>query len=898
MPDRTEPATIVSGLVRFYEAQFQRLQAQFDAGGDGLECIRDRAAVVDSVISRLYAALFTPDQQAVEDFCLVATGGYGRQELFPYSDVDLLFAFTNSSALSSRHEAVAAFVRCLWDTRMRVGHSSRTIEECGQLHPGNLEFNVSLLDLRHLAGSLSLFAELRDRTLPRLVARDQQPLIRNLIDLTRQRHAKYGDTVFQLEPNVKDAPGGLRDYQVARWLSFIGAVAARRSWPQSEDAWTGPPVQRLGEAKQFLAAVRCCLHFQRGRDDNLLTYDLQEKAAALGLGAGDGEALRPAPWMKSYFRHTRSINGALERIIDDAIYPQSSLYGLFQDWRSRLSNSQFSVIRGKIFPRSPGSSPQALGSILEMFEMVARHELELSREAETWVEEVLRKESNESGGDGQAASTPSPLPAAGAWPVLRRILVLPGAAQALRAMHRVGLLEALFPEFKAIDALVIHDFYHHYTVDEHSFMTIQNLGELRPRRGKRDPGALGQSSLIGTELLSAIYSEVEQPELLSLALLFHDVGKGMEAPDHVQGGLQAARSVCARLGIGSPETETVLFLIARHLEMSSTIARRDIFDPETIRSFAEAVGTPERLKMLCLLTYADIRAVGPEALTPWKAETLCQLYTMTSNYFSRSLDLDRLAPAQEESAKITQVLSFVGQGITPGQLNSFLDGFPKRYLETRSAEEVARHFEMARQIHHSPVQVQVFRRRNYNELIVITSDRPHLFASIAGTLAGWGMNILKADAFGNRSGIVLDVLRFHDLHRTLELNPQEISRLEKSVTDVLAGRLALEALLAGRFDRQRPRPAKLKIATHITFNDAASSRSTLLELVTQDYPGLLYQLSSTLAELGSNIEVALIDTEAEKAIDVFYLTEGGHKLGKERQEEIRLSLLNRLAERF
>ncbi|MGH9448109.1 MAG: DUF294 nucleotidyltransferase-like domain-containing protein, partial [Terriglobia bacterium] len=456
------------------------LRAPFDSEGEGLDCIRERTAAVDSLIARLYAIVFAPDQRSPEDFCLVATGGYGRQELFPASDVDLLFAFTNQSALTSRREAVAAFVRCLWDTRLRVGHSARTLEECGQLHPGNLEFNVSLLDLRYLVGSPRLFAHLRNQAIPRLFGRDQQQIVRSLIEITAQRHAKHGNTVFQLEPNVKDAPGGLRDYQVARWLSLIRELARRQCWPQPEDLWPGSLRQNLGQAVQFLSAVRCFLHFQRGRDDNLLTYELQEQAAALGLGTGYGKTIDPAQWMKNYFRQTRFIDGALHRVIEESVYPQSSLYGIFQDWRSRLSNSEFSVIRGKIFPRSLNPGPQALASVLDMFEMIARHEIALSREAEAWVEQVLRQQPAEPGATGEA---PPALPAAGVWPVFRRILVLPGAAHALRAMHRVGLLAAFFPEFKAIDALVIHDFYHHYTVDEHSFMTIQNLGELRPRKG-------------------------------------------------------------------------------------------------------------------------------------------------------------------------------------------------------------------------------------------------------------------------------------------------------------------------------------------------------------------------------------------------------------------------------
>lgn len=462
-------------------------------------------------------------------------------------------------------------------------------------------------------------------------------------------------------------------------------------------------------------------------------------------------------------------------------------------------------------------------------------------------------------------------------------------------MHSLGLLTALFPEFSAIDALVIHDFYHRYTVDEHSFMAVQNVCALR-----RDQYAVrtgeGEEALAPWVMkLGELYSEIEQPELLSLALIIHDVGKGMDDSDHVEGSVRAARQISARLGLEPSESGTVLFLIARHLEMSATLRRRDIFDPETIRSFAEKVGMPERLKLLCLLTYADLRAVNPEALTPWKAEMLWQLYTMTSNYLSRSLDENRLPSDLLATTETSRVLSLLGPEADSDHLNAFLGGFPRRYVEAHSPEEIAGHFELARRISQLPVQARIRRRPNYYELVIVAADQPCLFASISGALAGWGMSIFKAEAFANHAGIIVDVLRFHDLHRTLELNPPEIPRLEQNLADVLTGRVSLQQVMAGRMRAGRSSQAKVKIVTQIAFDNSASCRCTLLEIITQDHPGLLYEISSVLADAGCSIDVALIDTESERAIDVFYLTAGGQRLSRAQQEEIRLALLKRLA---
>lgn len=867
-------------LTDFCASESSLLKTSFMETGDGLACLRSRTELVDQLTVQLYGSLLSSDLKGPPNFCLAAVGGYGRCELFPCSDIDLLFLARDGQALKLYREATAAITRNLWDLRMRVGHSARTLADCGQLHPDNLEFNISLLDARYLAGDEQLFERLRSQIIPHLVRRDQQDLVRNLIDLTQQRHAKHGKTVFHLEPNVKEAPGGLRDFQVARWLAVIREMAERGSWAAPESLWTSELQRAAQSSVRFLSAVRCLLHFAHGRDDNQLTYELQEEAASRSLGIDEGNPVDPAEWMRQYYLHVRSIYRLVIRQIEETVPSRSSLYKAFQDWRSRLSNADFSVIRGKIFPRFPAASN--LTAILSLFEMVARHSLELSREAERWVEETSRALQLE-------GYNPAEI-----WPAFHRILNLPHAAGALRQMHHLGFLTALLPEFRAIDALVIRDFFHRYTVDEHSFTAIQNVWELRT--AQNDTGASSpETPDAWKEKFAELFREIERPDLLCFALLLHDVGKGMNVAEHIEGSLQAARSICGRLSVGPEESGMVLFLIASHLEMSSTITRRDIFDPDVVRTFVEKIGTPERLKMLCLFTYADITAVNPEALTPWKAEMLWQLYAMASNALAHSIDQDRLQISRPLISLADHILPYVEPEASASELESFLNGFPKRYLAAYAPEEIAQHFHWARQLSQMPVQARILRKRHSSELVVITRDRPFLFASITGTLAGWGMNILKAEAFANSSGVVVDVFRFHDLFRTLELNPSEITRLESDLAAVLAGTVSVSTLMARRKSSPQISQAKIRTATRIYFDDVSSSRCSLMEIIAQDRPGLLYQISSALAELGCNIEVALIDTEAQKAIDVFYLTWKGLKLNPRQQEVLRSTLIERLS---
>ena len=741
-----------------------------------------------------------------------------------------------------------------------------------------------MLDLRYLAGDADLYTRLRNTVVPHMVARDRQDLVRNLVELTAQRHAKHGNTIFHLEPNLKDAPGCLRDFHVCRWLARIEELEQGGKWIPPEQRWPERDRAAAEQAFGFLADARCFIHYYYERDDNQLSYDAQALAAARGVGVTE-KKLAAADWMRSYFRQARVIDQLTARLIDESAPARSGLYALYQDWRSRLSNADFSVVRGHIFARHPTAVAGDPLLLLRLFEMVARHGLPLSRATETLVESQLDR-------PGVAM-----LRAPELWQHFARLLVQPYAAEALRDMHRLGVLTRLFPEFQAIDSLVIRDFYHRYTVDEHSFAAIENLHRLLGEKpvaaqvAAPCPAALRAWETKFAEILS----EIEQPALLYLSLLFHDVGKGIPGvEDHIRGSLQALEGIEARLELPEEDGETVRFLIASHLEMSSASQRRDVFDPETVRDFAQVVSTTERLKMLCLFTYADIRAVNPEAMTPWKAELLWQLYAATANYLTRSVDDRRLRLTGASAEDMGRILAVLGTPGSAEDLHFFLEGFPRRYTDTHTPEQIAGHLGLARRLAAKPIGVELAPRNDHFELTVVTADRPYLFASITGTLAAWGMSIVKADAFANAAGIILDTFRFIDLHHTLELNPSERDRFTRNLIDVLKGNLELEKLLSGRASADAETQPKVEVATRVRFDSQSSSHSTLLELVAQDRPGLLYDVSSVLADQGCNIEIALIDTEGQRAIDVFYLTYRGAKLDAATQEAARNAIKGRL----
>jgi [protein-PII] uridylyltransferase len=467
------------------------------------------------------------------------------------------------------------------------------------------------------------------------------------------------------------------------------------------------------------------------------------------------------------------------------------------------------------------------------------------------------------------------------WPVLSEILGADFPGIALRPMHRLGLLVEILPEFRSIDSLVVRDFYHRYTVDEHSLRTIEHLQDLVE---PNDP--------LGFHF-TPIWRTVERRDLLIFALLLHDVGKGMPVDNHVTGSLQALETAADRLKLSPEEKAEVSFLIEHHLDMSATVQRRDIFDPATVSAFSAMVDNQERLQRLSLLTYADIHAVNPEALTPWKAEMLWQLFVATSNYFSRSVDRDRLHASDEAQLldKVRQEAAWASKA----DIERFLEGFPRRYLAVHSPTEIAAHFALYQKLGAEPVQTEIKPTHHAFTLTLLSADRPALFAAIAGVLAAWGMNIVKADAFANSAGVVLDTFQFVDLHRTLELNPSEIPRFRQSIADVVNKPQILETLLKGRLTASLARPPKVAVPTTLNFDDTSSEQCTLLEIITQDRAGLLYEIGSALVRLSCNIEVALIDTEGQKAIDVFYLTSERRKLTPQKQELLREVLQTALA---
>ena len=883
--------SISGGMRGNYQRRMLEVRGAFEAGGaSGAVTIAARAAAVDELVRELWRQAVERDSRLEAGVALVAVGGYGRLELFPYSDVDLLFLLDGRVAEKEVKDAIRRVNQEMWDCGMRVSPVTRKLAECERFDPENAEWVLSLMDHRLVLGDGALYDKLAGQSVPKLLQREHKNVMVRLLELTRVRHAKYGDTLFHLEPNIKDCPGGLRDVHVCGWMAKLREVAAqvqKKDHGGADAVVSAEEGNEFRRAVEFLWLVRCFLHYRHNRDDNTLDWQAQDAAAEtmVGLIGRKPKKADAAYWMRVYFRHARSVERRVLQVMDEvpAGMAASKLLGGKRDRKAEMRqqgvSAGFRLERGRVvleamgaFGHEPAQDPDV---VLQVFETMAQTGSRLGRDAEERLSEGLPLLS------AHLEEGPT------LWHHLRGVLTGFHAGDALRAMHALGVLELLIPEFHGIDALVIRDAYHRYTVDEHTFVLIDTLHGLESAQNGAQKGAKGEWAA----RFGGVLRELPHPELLYLAALLHDTGKGRSTGDHTRESARMAESVMERLELDAYESGLVVSLITNHLEMSAAL-RRDIFDEETVRAFAGKVHTPEALRMLMLFTYADINAVHPDALTPWKAENLWQLYIATANYLDRSVDEERLG-AQEESELVHRVVALL-----PGQkeeVRDFLDGFPERYVLTRTPEQVRTQFKMAQRFAEDPVQLEFRYAPAVSELTLVTRDRPQLFATMAGVLAAWGMNIVTADAFSNRQWVVVDTFRFTDTFRTLEMNASEHEAFVKSVHDVMTGAVSLEKLLSGRRRGRRKAPL-VEVETRVEFDDEASSHSTLLEVVTQDTSGLLRALSLTLAAHGCNIEVALVDTEGETAIDVFYLTRNGGKLDRDEERVLRRALVEAIEE--
>lgn len=848
----------MTDLLSFHAQSMERINSAFFEDGDGVAATSARSSAVDQIVAGLFDRYWPA--AAREGCAVLAVGGYGRRELFPYSDVDLLFLFDKEAAAKRSQEPLSQLLTALWDAQLRISQSVRTLSELGRLADGNSELHISLLDLRFLVGDRSLYEQLATQHLPRFLVRERKSLIRSLIQLAEERRAEFGDTIYHLEPDIKEGPGGLRDLQLAGWIGQLAHVDAEHI-PDRNQHIPGDLRASVEEAKPFLFALRCYLHYFSGRDSNRLPFDLQDTIAHDGSGKAFREVSGAADWMRDYYRHTRSIRRLGQRVIDEQASSRASLFSVLRNRRSNLSNRDFSVTHGRVFLRYSQAIDAEPEIVLRLFRFLARHGLPLAPATERLLADGLDRFGAWVDGEG------------GQWPAIADILVQPHAYEALSAMHDTGVLYALFPELHDIDCLVIRDFYHRYTVDEHTLLAIRTLHRI----GKKEDEL--------TQRFARLADELQTPANVYFALLYHDSGKGRSEQDHVGASVEAVEAAMERIGLDQRSRKQIRFLVAQNLTMSQFVTKRDISDPETVEEFVSIVGTLENLRSLTLATYADTSAVNPRAMTDWRKELLWQLYLSAFNRITG--ETGDLRISDRTSAP---VLEQVADEQDRAGVASFLEGFPERYLRTHTPEQVLAHYELSKQLSERPSAADVQRRDSLYEATVLAWDKPFLFAGICAGLAGSGMNIERAEAFSNDQGMVLDTFTVSPTDGlSVEFDESERRQLARLLRRVVDGREDVQQLLTRRRRFFSPR-GRTPLDPEVSCDNETSSRATIFHVIAEDRTGLLYDLTSAFSRHGCSIEVVLSETQGRRAIDAFYVVSEGRKLKADEANELLVDL--------
>jgi [protein-PII] uridylyltransferase len=824
----------------------RELIAATQRGEGGRAALARHSECIDGIICELVDGA---RGQTRAPMAVCAVGGYGRRSQFLYSDIDLLIVFGGPIG-RPEERVVKALLHPLWDLRFQVGHHVREIADFDHLDTGNPEYLLALMDLRPLSGDHHLIDRL-DARLKSAAPEWRAQILEALVTLTDARHGEFYDTLYQLEPDVKDGPGALRDIWAARMMLRLGGDRRRGG--------RGTAPDRLTDAEEFLMRIRSGLHLDTGRNANVLSYELQEKTADRLRYTGPDVRRRVEALMTDYFKDARNVTRALGRLRRAAIPPPATPIRLIGD-------NLMWVVEGITF-RDAVKAANSPAEWLAAFEAAVSRSVPVADDALALIE----REQQISG------YTPEVF-----HPTLehrQRLMQFlrprPGLSARLSEMRDCGLLGAILPELNEILCRVTRDFYHKYTVDEHTLLTIRNAERLlaNPRFGP-------------------VLRELRAPELLVMALLYHDVGKAREG-DHSIVGAEMAAAMMTRLEFDDEARQTIDFLIRNHLKMSRIAFRRDTEEPEVVRQFASLFSTEEHLKMLVLLTLADVGAVSPDTLTPWKEELLWRLYVDAYNQMTLGYGDDII---DREQALVAALQANRPVDIPEAEMARFLEGMPRRYLMLFSHDAIYRHVRLSRDIRPDEAHFFLEKKAEAWELTVVSLDKPFLFSNICGVLAYFGMDILRGHALTSLPGIALDVFQFADSDGFFERNSEGPKEFDRRLREVVNGQADVTSLLKNKERSVLFRRALLRRTPVIYFDSAHSQRYTVLELVADDAPGLLYRISRIISDHGIDLDLVLISTEGQKAIDVFHITRGGAKLSEEAEAALKADLERMLKE--
>jgi [protein-PII] uridylyltransferase len=831
------------------------LYKQHQAGVGGMELVKMHTVFIDDMICQLFQEVINAHKETgnpkEHSYCLVATGGYGRGELNPFSDVDVMFIYRKK--LTQHLTAVVHdFFYLLWDVGLNVGNSVRSIKDCISVAKDHLDSETAMLESRRLKGHHETFQEFQSEYLGFLKKTEQESFITGKLEEQRLRYENYDRSIYVQEPNVKESSGGLRDIHLVWWLSRVLFGCKQLSDLKKKKLCSTQEFAELLEAQDFLLRVRNELHFSSGVKKDLLGYEEQERvASALGY-AGSPNILAHEHFMRVYYTHAKNVHFFLEDFLEKCLESKQAKKRGRKAVKLREIVPGLALENDKLMILTDGDSvfSEEPVNLLQVFHYQQRYKCKLHND----LKRAIRKHTHLIDAAYRHDKTVNDI---FLGLLSRRQYVIP----VLRTMHDVGVLGRLIPEFGQLTCFVQYDYFHRYTVDEHTLLVLQYLEDLAVTEDTRH------------DVKREVFKNLKDLHILRLAVLLHDAGK-IESLKHSEVSVELIPQVARRMNLSEDDTVLFTFLVKYHTLMSRTFQLRDLEDQNTVKVFAEKVGSKRRLRMLYLLTYADTRAVAPGVWTDWKNSLLTNLYRKTLDFISldaaegdRSVYLDERREA---------VINACEQDVSREVVEEHLDGMHQKYIFAVAPERIRSHLDLVRELEGKTLTASLTREADVDssEITICTRDQIGRFAQIVGILSYHDLNVLNAHIFTRKDGVVLDVFNVAG-----EIEHLKWRRIKRDLREAMEDKIQVEDLMANHSKYLlRRRAGRMNISTAIKFDMHASANYTIVEIHSHDRWGLLFLIAKILYDLNLNIGFAKIFTEGDKALDVFYVNDAGEKI--------------------
>ena len=864
-----DPGTLRKSGLGLIKQAFQegrdRVRHKVEAEGlSGLAAARALSALQDAIIQVIYDfavkhVYYAQNPSSAERIAIVATGGYGRGELAPGSDIDLLFV--RPFKQTAWGESVIEFILyMLWDLGLKVGHATRSLAECVRLAKQDITIRTAILEARYVWGDRGLYDDLRKKFWSEVATGNGHDFVNAKLAERDHRHQRQGESRYLVEPNIKEGKGGLRDLQTLYWIGKYLYHVDDAADLVEHGVFTQDEYRTFQKAEAFLWNVRVHLHYLMGRAEERLSFDVQPALTA-HLGYVDAEKPRRAveAFMRAYFLVAKDV-GDLTRIFCAALEeqhrkPRPSLSRMLPGFlKPRSPDDDFYVENGRL-TANPAIFRKDPANILRMFHMADVKGMDIHPDALRTVTRSLDLITDAVRANPVANQA-----------FLETLTSRHDPERALRLMNEAGVLGRFVPEFGHAVGLMQFNMYHHYTVDEHLIRAVGNVASIERGEHKDD-----------NPIASDIIKRIQNRQVLYCAILLHDVAKGLPG-DHSEVGAEIARSLCPRWGLSAADTAAVAWLVKNHLVMSDTAQRRDISDPKTVRDFVDMVQSPEMLRLLLVLTVADIRAVGPGVWNGWKGQLLRELY-----YAAESMMMGGdQAPGRGQRVAIAKAALEKRLGdFTPVQREKALARHYDNYWLAFEEGELERHARLIARADKDgqllTLEVNSNDFRAVTEIVLYTPDHAGLFSRFAGAIAMAGGTIVDAKAFTTSDGFALDVFSVQGADGEAFGDKERLARLATSIEKTLRGELRPRQQLARKV--QKSRASAFSINPIIHFDNEASRIATVIEVECLDRPGLLYDVTLAIFESGLSISTSMVATYGERAVDVFYVRDGfGHKI--------------------